>query len=180
MEDNHSDKVNETLQERPIVFDITVDKPNIWHKLGLLPKKRTYTIYPLPLRPLALLSQEVNKLVLKEKEFEKLVNGKASILDEVKSTMPFIEQNYQPLIRAIGIAILHKEPSKKFLRFIGNNIDPKELHEITSLLIQKFDLSFFLLSISYLKGVSVMPENRSTHGNSSEAQSEQVTAEAPS
>ncbi len=178
MSDNFEDKVDQTLQEEPITFDVTVDRPSFLHKIGLKKKKRTFVIEPPPLRTLSMLSREIKKIKFEEKDVKGLEN--ANYLDLLKKSLPYLtEENYNSMVRTICIAITHRKPSRWLMNFLGENMKPKELHQITALLIQRFDLSFFLLSIIYLKGISVYQED-STRSNSSEEQLEPDTAEAKS
>jgi len=173
-EDNFARKVNGALQEEFITFDVTVDKPTILHKLGILKKKRTFKIDPPPLRLLAKISEEIEKIQFDDKKFEELKDN-ANIFDVLREFMPSVKGNYEHVIRTIIIAATNKEPSKKMIKFFGDNMRPKEMYDITARLIQRFDLTFFLLSLAYLKGIDVMAD--STPSSSSEEQSEQVTKE---
>lgn len=178
MGDNFEDKVDETLQEDPIKFDVTVDRPGFLHKIGLKKRKRTFVIDPPPLRTLSRLSREIQKIEFSEKDVEGLTNG--NLLDVLNKSLPYLtKENYERVVRTVVIAITHRKPSKKLIDFLGENMKPKELHKITSLMIQRFDLTFFLLSLTYLKGISVYRED-STRSSSSEEQSEPATAEAKS
>ncbi|WP_292486722.1 hypothetical protein [Methanohalobium sp.] len=176
-EENFARKVNSALQEESISFDVTVDKPTILHKLGILKKKKTFRIDPPPLRMLARISEEIEKLQFADKKFEEIKDD-ANIFDVVREFMPTVKDNYEHVLRAIIIAATNKEPSKKMMKFFGDNMRPKEVYDISALLIQKFDLTFFLLSLACLKGVNVWGD--STRSSSSEEQSEQDTAEKKS
>lgn len=172
---NFNDRVNKTLQEEKISFDVTVDKPNILHKLGLKTRKRTFVVAPPPLRALARISYHIKEIGLTEKQFYEMKEN-STVFDMLRKTLPIVGENYEHIVNAIAVAITHREPSKKLVNFLGGNMKPKELYEITTLLIQRFDLTFFLLSMACLKGINIWEED-GTHSKSSGEQSEQGTKE---
>lgn len=176
MDDKFTDKVNQTIQEESIKFDVTVERPNIWHKLGLKKKKRTFTIEPPPLRPLVLISKEINKLEVDDKIFSE-IEEEDNILDITRQVMPTLEDNYLPVVRALIIAVTQKEPSQNLIDFFSQNMTAKEVYQIVLLLIKRFDLSFFLLSLACLKGINLFEKEDSTRSKSSEGQSKQDTKE---
>lgn len=179
MDENFANKTDETLQEEPITIDITVDRPGLLHKLGLKKKTRYFVIDPPPLRTLSMMSKEIENINFSEQDFEE-VKKDENIFNITKKSLPHLNgKNYESLIRALVIAITHKKPSKKLMDFISDNMKPKELYRVVSMLIQRFDLSFFLLSLACLKGISVY-ESDSTPSNSSAEQSEQATTEKTS
>ncbi|MFW6145236.1 MAG: hypothetical protein ACOC4Y_00415 [bacterium] len=175
---NPNRKVNEALQEESITFSVTVDRPGLWHKLGLKKKKRTFTIDPPPLKVLSLISEHVSNIEVDDTKIEEL-EKKGSLLDVVNEVLPRVGQNYDYAIKTIVTAVTHQRENKKIENFIGHNMRAKEFHHIVSLILERMELSFFLIGLAFLKGINLYEEKQaeSTHSRSSAEPSEPDTVE---
>ena len=146
----------DSILEKGVDFTITTTNRNIFHKLHLTPTERKFVIYPIKMGALLkiskiLLDLDTDELTEVMKHEEKEVN----ILDLGAKN---IIENKDKLIRMIayGITNSEKEPSKRLIKFLNDNLTAKEGLKIMTLIVQQMDVSPFLASLISIKGMNLL------------------------
>ena len=151
-----------SILEKGVDFTITIQNKNIFHRLNLIPSKRKFIIYPIKMGTLLkiskiLLDLNTDELVGAMKNEGKEVN----ILDLGAKN---IIENKNELIKMIAYGIVNseKEPSKRLIRFLNENLTTKEGLKLMTLVIQQMDVSPFLASLVSLKGMNLLANKKET------------------
>ena len=155
MENNNIKKETiDTIFEEGTEFYITIDNPNILHKLHLLPKKRKFVIYPMKLGSLLKISKEL--IDINAEELENIKEDDTTDLFDIG--LKNIIENKNKMVKIVSYGIINKnrEPPKRLLKFLDNNLSAKELLRIIILIVQKMDVSDFLACIVSMKRISLL------------------------
>lgn len=163
------------LLERGIEFDVTVDRLGPLHRIGLLPKKRTFTIYPIKLGALAQIAKIINSM-------PKPDISATSAISPVDAAVAHIITHQEPLISIAVFAIQNREsdpwywPFSTFLleRYIRANLSANDLLTLFSIVTQQMGCTDFLASILSVGRLNVMTRKQtegitSISGKQSEA-----------
>jgi len=75
-----------------------------------------------------------------------------------------IVENKDKLVKMIAYGIVNseKEPSKKLIKFLNDNLTAKEGLKLMTLVIQQMDVSPFLASLVSLKGMNLLASKKET------------------
>ena len=147
--------VNSILEKR-VDFTITIQNKNIFHKINLIPSERKFVIYPIKMGALLriskiLLDMNTDELIGAMKKNNKEINfmdlGAKNIVENKDKLIKMI---------AYGIVNSEKEPSKKLIRFLNENLTTKEGLKLMTLVIQQMDVSPFLASLVSIKGMNLL------------------------
>lgn len=169
-----SDAANAIL-ERGIPIEITVENPGPLHRLGILPKIRTFTIRPIKLGALLQIAKIINSMPKPD------VSNSASI-SPVEAAVKHIITHQEPLISIAVFAIQNREsdpwywPFSTFLleRYIRANLSANNLLTLFSIVTQQMGCTDFLASILSVGRLNVMTRKQtegitSISGKQSEA-----------
>lgn len=144
----------DTINQEGVDFYITVNNCNILHRLGLLPKKQKFVIYPINLGTVLKISKIL--IDINAKELENLKeNDEINLLDTgVKN----IVENKDKLVKIAAYGILNrkKEPSQRFFHFLDDNLISQELLQIMILIINKMDITPFCSATVLVKGINLL------------------------
>lgn len=145
-----------SILEKGVDFTITIQNKNIFHRLNLIPSERKFVIYPIKMGTLLkiskiLLDLNTNELIEVMKKNDKETNfmdlGAKNIIENKDKLVKMI---------AYGIVNSEKEPSKRLIRFLNENLTTKEGLKLMTLVIQQMDVSPFLASLVSIKGMNLL------------------------
>lgn len=158
--DNENNQIRQnavnSILEKGVDFIITIQNKNIFHKFNLIPSERKFIIYPIKMGTLLkiskiLLDLNTDELVGAMKNNDKEINfmdlGAKNIIENKDKLIKMI---------AYGIVNSEKEPSKKLIRFLNENLTTKEGLKLMTLVIQQMDVSPFLASLVSIKGMNLL------------------------
>jgi len=152
----------DSILEKGVDFTITIQNKSILNKLHLAPTERKFVIYPIKMGALLKISK-----ILLDLDTEELVGAmknegeKVNILDLGAKN---IIENKDKLVKMIAYGIVNseKEPSKKLIKFLNDNLTAKEGLKLMTLVIQQMDVSPFLASLVSLKGMNLLASKKET------------------
>lgn len=158
--DNKNNQIRQdsidSILEKGIDFTITTQNKNILNKLHLIPSERKFVIYPIKMGTLLKISEilldlNTDELVGAMKNEDKEIN----LLDLGAKN---IIENKDKLIKMIAYGIVNseKEPSKKLIRFLNENLTAKEGLKLMTVVIQQMDVNPFLASLVSIKGMNLL------------------------
>jgi len=145
-----------SILEKGVDFTITIQNKNIFHRLNLIPSERKFIIYPIKMGTLLkiskiLLDLNTDELVGAMKKNDKEINfmdlGAKNIVENKDKLVKMI---------AYGIVNSEKEPSKRLIRFLNENLTTKEGLKLMTLVIQQMDVSPFLASLVSIRGMNLL------------------------
>lgn len=146
----------DSILEKGIDFTITVHNKNIFNKLNLLPTERKFIIYPIKMGTLLkiskiLLDLDTDELVGAMKNEDKEINlldlGAKNIIENKDKMIKMI---------AYGIVNSEKEPSKRLIKFLNENLTAKEGLKLMTVIVQQMDVNPFLASLVSIKGMNLL------------------------
>jgi len=150
----------DTILEKGVDFTITVQKKDILNKLHFIPTERKFTIYPISMGALLqisklLLDLDIDKLTAIMKEGKKEINILGLAADS-------IVENKDKMISIIAYGITNdeKEPSKRLIKFLNNNLTTRGGLKIITLIVQQMNVSPFLASLASVKGINLIPKKK--------------------
>ena len=152
----------DSILEKGVDFTITIQNKSILNKLHLAPTERKFVIYPIKMGALLKISK-----ILLDLDTEELVGAmknegeKVNILDLGAKN---IIENKDKLIKMIAYGIVNseKEPPKRLIKFLNDNLTAKEGLKLMTLVIQQMDVSPFLASLVSLKGMNLLASKKET------------------
>ena len=152
----------DSILEKGVDFTITIQNKSILNKLHLAPTERKFVIYPIKMGALLKISK-----ILLDLDTEELVGAmknegkEVNILDLGAKN---IVENKDKLVKMIAYGIVNseKEPSKKLIKFLNDNLTAKEGLKLMTLVIQQMDVSPFLASLVSLKGMNLLASKKET------------------
>jgi len=145
-----------SILEKGVDFTITIQNKNILNRLNLIPSERKFIIYPIKMGTLLkiskiLLDLNTDELVGAMKKNDKEINfmdlGAKNIVENKDKLVKMI---------AYGIVNSEKEPSKRLIRFLNENLTTKEGLKLMTLVIQQMDVSPFLASLVSIRGMNLL------------------------
>jgi len=145
-----------SILEKGVDFTITIQNKNIFHRLNLIPSERKFVIYPIKMGALLKISEilldlNTDELVGAMKKNDKKINfmdlGAKNIVENKDKLIKMI---------AYGIVNSEKEPSKRLIRFLNENLTTKEGLKLMTLVIQQMDVSPFLASLVSIRGMNLL------------------------
>ena len=161
----------DSILEKGVDFTITIQNKSILNKLHLAPTERKFVIYPIKMGALLKISK-----ILLDLDTEELVGAMKSEGKEVNILdlgAKNIIENKDKLVKMIAYGIVNseKEPSKKLIKFLNDNLTAKEGLRLMTLVVQQMDVSPFLASLVSIKGMNLLQTKKkeTTPGESSEA-----------
>lgn len=127
------------LLEETKPIKISVDKQNILHKIGWLPKEKTIELKPLPYGCFIQIAKCFSGISVFEGE-------------TIKDICELIRDNNEAVTKAVAYAInrTEKEPSKELIQFIHTNIQMEDLTGIILFILTQMQLGNFTIAISLL------------------------------
>jgi len=144
----------DTILEKGVDFTITVANQNLLHRLGILRTERRFIIYPLKLgtlvkisRILAEIDPEQLKLLKDTKDGGFLQQGLTIIVDNKNRMLSVI---------AYGLTSKRKEPSQSLIKFLDDNLTPKELLKLLIIVISQMGVADFLASMVSVTGLDLL------------------------
>jgi len=152
----------DSILEKGVDFTITIQNKSILNKLHLAPTERKFVIYPIKMGALLKISK-----ILLDLDTEELVGAMKSEGKEVNILdlgAKNIIENKDKLVKMIAYGIVNseKEPSKKLIKFLNDNLTAKEGLKLMTLVIQQMDVSPFLASLVSLKGMNLLASKKET------------------
>jgi len=129
----------DALLEKATPIKITVDKPNVWHKIGLLPKERIIELRPFPYGVFLQIAD--------------CFAGATEIKSETfKDMCQSIKDNEKQVTNAVAYAINRTEdkPSKALINFIRKNIATEDLVTIVYFILTQMQFGNFTNAINLL------------------------------
>jgi len=154
----------DSILEKGVDFEITVSKTNILHKLNLIPIKRKFVIYPIRMGTLLKISKILLDLDTKELlgVMKDEGNNKGKEVNILDLGAKNIVENKDKLIKMIAYGIVNseKEPSRRLIKFLNENLTAKEGLKVLTLVIQQMDVSPFLASLASLKGMNLLANKK--------------------
>jgi len=158
--DNKNNQIRQnavdSILEKGVDFTITIQNKNIFHKFNLITPERKFVIYPIKMGTLLKISEilldlNTDELVGAMKNNDKEINfmdlGAKNIIENKDKLIKMI---------AYGIVNREKEPSKKLIRFLNENLTTKEGLKLMTLVIQQMDVSPFLASLVSIRGMNLL------------------------
>lgn len=146
----------DSILEKGVDFTIKIQNKNILHEYNLIPSERKFIIYPIKMGTLLkiskiLLDLNTDELVGAMKDENKEIN----LLDLGAKN---IIENKDKLIKMIAYGIVNseKEPPKKLIRFLNENLTAKEGLKLMTLIVQQMDVNPFLASLVSIKGMNLL------------------------
>ncbi len=123
----------------------------IGFKLGLLEKEKKFTIYPISLGTLV----KISSLLL---ELKVIRNENTEKEEFFGIGLQEIVENKDRLLQIIGHGILNveKNPSRKFLKFLNNNLTSTEVLKLVILIVRKMDVSSFLACTASVQSLNLL------------------------
>jgi len=146
----------DSILEEGVDFTITIQNKNIFHKLSLIPSERKFVIYPIKMGTLLkiskiLLDLDTDELVGAMKNEGKEINlldlGAKNIIENKDKMIKMI---------AYGIVNSEKEPSKRLIKFLNENLTAKEGLKLMTVIVQQMDVNPFLASLVSIKGMNLL------------------------
>jgi len=162
------------ILQKSVEFEISIGKPNLFHRLGILRTKRTFFVHPLNLGTLLEISRVLSSL-----NFPK-PNDKD---DLIKIGIETILKAENKLAQVIALAIINEKTETLFekikkqrlVRYIQNNITANEALKLMSIVVKQMDIQDFLALMVSIGGMNLM-EAKSISGKSGEDSS--ITSES--
>lgn len=158
--DNKNNRIRQdaidSILEKGVDFKITVQNKNILHKLNLIPTERKFVIYPIKMGTLLKISEilldlDTDELVGVMKNEDKEINlldlGAKNIIENKDKMIKMI---------AYGIVNREKEPSKRLIKFLNENLTAKEGLKLMTVIVQQMDVNPFLASLVSIKGMNLL------------------------
>lgn len=164
--DNKNNQIRQdaidSILEKGVDFTITTQNKNMLNKLHLIPSERKFIIYPIKMGTLLKISEILLDLDTEEllgvmKDNKKEVN----LLDLGAKN---IIENKDKLIKMIAYGIVNKEkePSKKLIKFLNENLTAKEGLKLMTVIVQQMDVNPFLASLVSIKGMNLLQTRKAT------------------
>ena len=159
-------KIVDTILQEGVDFYVTVQKPNLLHKLKLLPLKRRFVIKPIYLGTLLRIAKTLGALKTNPQKISK----NSTNIDFMGLGIDSIIQHKDKMVETIALAIVNqsKPPSKRLVRFLDNNLTSKEALQILSIIVKQMDIQSFLALTVSVGGLNLLTPDE-TRGGSSEA-----------
>ena len=143
-----------TILDNGIEFDVTVNNPGIFHRIGLLPKIRTYNIRPIRLGALLNISKQ-----LSEMESTEISDN----IDLFQAGIAEIVKHKDKILTVVSLAILNSRETwftkirLIFLRrYLNENLTAKELLQLLILVTNQMDVKDFLASTVLIKKLNLI------------------------
>jgi len=151
----------DTMLEKGVDFRVTVDRPNLLHRLGLLQTEKIFVIYPIKLCAVLEISRRLQDM---EGEKVNMEDGQ----DILRAGIDSIVKNHNVLIDVLAIAIHNQKgkPPGSLRRFLDANLTTQEALRLLALVVQQMSISDFLACMVSIKRVDMMGAG-STSGESS-------------
>lgn len=149
------DAINSIL-EKGIDFTIKIQNKNIFHKLQLTPSERKFVIYPIKMGTLLKISEIL--LDLNTDELVGAMKNEGKEINLLDLGAKNIIENKDKLIKMIAYGIVNseKEPSKRLISFLNENLTTKEGLKLMTLIVQQMDVNPFLASLVSIKGMNLL------------------------
>jgi len=143
-----------TILDNGVEFDVTVNNPGIFHRIGLLPKIRTYNIRPIRLGALLNISKQ-----LSEMESTEISDN----IDLFQAGIAEIVKHKDKILTVVSLAILNSRETwftkirLIFLRrYLNENLTAKELLQLLILVTNQMDVKDFLASTVLIKKLNLI------------------------
>lgn len=162
----------DAILEKGVDFTVTVAKPTILHRLGLLRKERRFVIKPL--HPGTLL--RISRLIL-DMDIDVLRDAGDDLFS--KGVLS-IDKHMDTMVKIIAHAIenAENEPSHRLMKYLRENLTVSEMLKIIILVTRQMDVKDFLACMVSIRNLNLFetkkestPQNQtgSIHGRLSEA-----------
>ena len=136
------EEVVNTILEKGVDFTVTVNKLNLLHRIGLLPSKRKFIIYPIVMGSLLKIANLLSDMdVSYFEDKEKMINLQEVGIDSIAKN-----KDKMVWVAAYGIVNSEKDPPKSLIRFLDRNLTSKEMLKLVILIVRQMDVSSFLTS----------------------------------
>jgi hypothetical protein len=146
-----AEKTTSAILQEPIQFRITVNEPNLLHKLRILPKQKKVVLKPIVLGTLLRISKVVNDIRFNEEE-------KLDGVNIIAKTLEYALSDTDCLVEIIALAIINseKKPSESFRKFIRENLSAKQMLDVLTMVVSQLNVTDFMNSIILVKGMSLI------------------------
>lgn len=154
IEKKFSPDIMRTLLQEGVDFEVTVKNKTFLHRFKLAPISRKFIVYPINLGTLLIIS----KVIMTMTEINALDNE-----DLFAVGIRNIMENKDKMVEVIALAILNRKTNtavtklKKWwlVRYLDNNLDPRELLQLVNLVIAQMDVTDFLASFVSIKRLNL-------------------------
>jgi hypothetical protein len=143
-----------TILDNGVEFDVTVNNPCILHKIGLLPKEKTFVIRPIRLGTLLNISR-----ILSEMESTEISDS----IDLFQAGIAEIVKHKDKILTVVSLAILNCRETwftkiRLFFlrRYLNDNLTAKELLQLLILVTNQMDVRDFLASTVLIKKLNLI------------------------
>lgn len=152
----------DSILEKGVDFTITIQTKGILNKLHLAPTERKFIIYPIKMGALLKISKIM--LGLDTEELIGVMKSEGEGINILDLGVKNIVENKDKLILMIayGITNCEKEPSKKLIKFLNDNLTTKEGLKLMNLVVQQMNVSPFLASLVSIKGMNLLASEKET------------------
>jgi hypothetical protein len=164
--DNKNNQIRQdaidSILEKGVDFTITTQNKNMLNKLHLIPSERKFVIYPIKMGTLLKISE-----ILLDLNTDELVGAMKNEVKEINLLdlgAKNVIENKDKLIKMIAYGIVNRErePSKKLIKFLNENLTAKEGLKLMTVIVQQMDINPFLASLVSIKGMNLLQTRKET------------------
>lgn len=149
-------KVGELIAEKPL-RDITVDIhpknfiDKVLMKYGLKPKQAFFEIKPQRF-------QNIYRIASKAVKFDLGVHWKTD--DKIAALFDITSRHYNDVVYIVACVLQnnHKEPTKKIISLVADDMDMLDIHAVLAVALNSYHLNSFISTIGLIVGVDALSE----------------------
>jgi hypothetical protein len=141
-------RVSKAVLQDGVDIEVTVASPRWYHRLGIVPKSRTYTIRPSTPGTLIRISE-----ILLGIDYESI--------KEPTDALRYIND----LVNVAALAIENRngKPSKKLVRYLRDNLDMPDLLHLSHIVVEQMRVDDFFVSMGLMRSMNILkPGQRET------------------
>ena len=152
----------DSILEKGVDFVITIQNKNMLNKLHLIPSERRFIIYPIKMGTLLKISEIL--LDLNADELVGAMKNEGKEINLLDLGAKNVIENKDKLIKMIAYGIVNRErePSKKLIKFLNENLTAKEGLKLMTVIVQQMDMNPFLASLVSIKGMNLLQTRKET------------------
>jgi hypothetical protein len=141
-------RVPKTVLQEGVDIEVTVASPRWYHRLGIVPKTRTYTIRPSTPGTLIRISE-----ILLGIDYE-TIKEPADALKHIDDLVT---------VAALAIENRNGNPPKTLIRYLRDNLNMSELLHLSQIVVEQMRVDDFFVSMGLMRSMNILkPEKRAT------------------